>query len=456
MDADRRNGSSWVEDRHAAGAPRVAVIGGGLIGCTVAWRIRQALGFDVDLYERRHDILLETSAGTSNRLHYGYQYALSADTATALRHYNHQFKAVYGQCIVPSANYYGVADRSAISPAQYLDFCVRCDLPQERRRPAVFSDRVLLSLLSQESSLDLDALREQCRQKLREHGVEVKLAHASRSMLDTYDYVISAVYGNPNLLQEPARQRDYAFTLCEMMTVALPADYAGLSAMIVYGPFMTVDVLGTTGNHVMYHGQHGVHHVNVGRFADIPAAYHPLLYRSTPAGDLAGLTHAAPALREARRYFEGLDQARHLASTFVVRVQAPSDVSKAVRRTTIEEMRPGWFRISASKLSACVSVADTMIDRLRRRESDRGHPVAVDEAGALPPRGSVAVINPMIASRSSADGRDHSGRYPNSSRRGRETVAASSSSTASASMSAGCSTPQASATLSRSRRSVFT
>ena len=48
--------------------PRVAVIGAGVIGCTVAWRTRQALGFEVDVYEHRDDILLETTAGTSNRL----------------------------------------------------------------------------------------------------------------------------------------------------------------------------------------------------------------------------------------------------------------------------------------------------------------------------------------------------------------------------------------------------
>ena len=185
--------------------PRVAVIGAGVIGCTVAWRIRQALGFDVDLYERRHDILLETSAGTSNRFHYGYQYALSAETATSLRGYHRQFEEVYGACIMPSANYYGVADHSAISPEQYLDFCARCELPLEPGRPAgVFTDHVLLSRLSRETSLDPESLRELCRQKLHDCGVRLILATASPSMLDTYDYVISAVYGNPNLLREPS------------------------------------------------------------------------------------------------------------------------------------------------------------------------------------------------------------------------------------------------------------
>ena len=271
---------------------------------------------------------------------------------------------------MPGANYYGVADRSMITPAQYLDFCARCDLPLDPERPAgVFTDHVLLAGLSQERSLDPESLRALCRQKLQEWGVRVIFATASPSMLDAYDDVISAVHGNPNLLADRSRQHDHSFTLCEMMVVELPGHYAGVSAMIVYGPFMTVDVLGATGTHVLYHGDHGVHHVNVGRFADVPAAYQPYLYRFTPAGDLDGLTHAALALHDASRYFRGLDQARHVASNFVVRVQAPGDVRNAVRRTTIQELRPGWFSISASKLSACVSVADTTIELLQRGSS---------------------------------------------------------------------------------------
>ena len=118
----------------------------------------------------------------------------------------------------------------------------------------------------------------------------------------------------------------------------------------------------------------------MGRFADVPAVYQPFLHRFTPAGDLDGLTHAALALGEARRYFEGLDQARHIASNFVVRVQAPHDVTNAVRRTTIQEIQPGWFSISASKLSACVSIADTMIGLLQRQDSGRRTALATSRA----------------------------------------------------------------------------
>ena len=230
---------------------------------------------------------------------------------------------------------------------------------------------MVLSVLSEERSLDPDTLRELCRQKLREWDVTVVHAQATRSVLERYDHVISAVYSNPNLLRDPAEQQDHHFSLCEMVLVELPTQYARRSAMIVYGPFMTVDVLGSTGHHVLYHGDHGVHHVNVGRFADVPTDYQPFLYRYTPAHELAGLSRAALALGAAGRYFAGMDQARHIASSFVVRVQAPTHVDDAVRRTTIAEHRRGWFSITASKLSASASIADTMVELLQRRSAPR-------------------------------------------------------------------------------------
>ena len=156
-----------------------------------------------------------------------------------------------------------------------------------------------------------------------------------------------------------------------MMVVELPERYRGISAMIVYGRFATVDVWQDTGYHVLYCGSHGVHRASVGRFPEVPDAYRPLLYRSTPAAQLRGLSKAELALRAAAAYFHGMRDAQHIASTFVIRVQAPTDVESAVRRTTITEIKDGWFGISAAKISACVAVADRMILLLRQKETGR-------------------------------------------------------------------------------------
>jgi hypothetical protein len=156
-----------------------------------------------------------------------------------------------------------------------------------------------------------------------------------------------------------------------MMVVKLPDRYRGISAMIVYGRFMTVDVLHDTDYHVLYCGTHGMLGAQVGKFPVVPDVYRSLLYRSTPAAELRGLTRAPLALRAAGRYFQGMEDAQHIASSFVIRVQSPTDVANAVRRTTLTELKDGWFSISASKISSCVAIADQMIDLLRRKEAGR-------------------------------------------------------------------------------------
>ena len=77
------------------------------------------------------------------------------------------------------------------------------------------------------------------------------------------------------------------------------------------------------------------------------------------------------ALREAELFFHGIRGAPHIASNFVIRVQALNDVKNAVRRTSITEIKQGWFRIAASKLSACVAIADKIIFRLQQQEAGR-------------------------------------------------------------------------------------
>ena len=348
--------------------PRVAVIGAGVIGCTVAWRIRQALGFDVDLYERRHDILLETSAGTSNRLHYGYQYARSAETATSLREYHQQFQEVYGPCIVPSANYYGVADDSAISPAQYLDFCDRCDLPLEPKRPpGVFTDRVLLSAAVPGAVP---------RPGVAARALPAEAARLRRAGDRRHRLTIHARRLRPRDLGGLRQPQPAARTLPAAGPLLQRVRDDDGRAPACLRRAQRDDRVRPVHDHRRARNdrpprplprrprrsprQRGPVRRRARRLPAVPVPVHP---RRRPRR-----SHPAPMSpsAQARRYFAGLDQARHVASNFVVRVQAPNDVENAVRRTTIHEVRPGWFSISASKLSACVSIADTMTGLLQR------------------------------------------------------------------------------------------
>ena len=59
---------------------RIAVIGAGIFGSTVAVKLAEA-GFGVDLYEKEGDILQAASGINQYRLHRGYHYPRSKETA---------------------------------------------------------------------------------------------------------------------------------------------------------------------------------------------------------------------------------------------------------------------------------------------------------------------------------------------------------------------------------------
>ena len=60
--------------------PRVAVVGGGIFGCTTAWKLAKN-GYEVDLFEKNDDIITQASSINQYRLHRGYHYPRSKETA---------------------------------------------------------------------------------------------------------------------------------------------------------------------------------------------------------------------------------------------------------------------------------------------------------------------------------------------------------------------------------------
>jgi len=62
---------------------KIAIIGGGIFGVTTA--IRLSRNHDVDLFEQNSDILQSASGINQYRLHRGYHYPRSTDTAISAK-----------------------------------------------------------------------------------------------------------------------------------------------------------------------------------------------------------------------------------------------------------------------------------------------------------------------------------------------------------------------------------
>ena len=74
---------------------KIAVVGAGLFGCTIALILSKK--YNVDLYERKPDILNEASMCNQFRFHLGFHYPRSEKTVNEIRISNKHFVNFYGK-----------------------------------------------------------------------------------------------------------------------------------------------------------------------------------------------------------------------------------------------------------------------------------------------------------------------------------------------------------------------
>jgi len=109
--------------------PKIAVIGGGVFGATVAVELSK-LG-QVHLFERHDDLMQEASYVNQYRHHMGYHYPRSKETVQESQEANSAFHAVYGDSVVNNfPSYYCISRlKSKSSKSDYLKFCRDNHLP---------------------------------------------------------------------------------------------------------------------------------------------------------------------------------------------------------------------------------------------------------------------------------------------------------------------------------------
>ena len=223
---------------------KIAVVGGGVFGCTSAWKMAKE-GYDVTLYEKNNDIITQASNINQYRLHRGYHYPRSKETARQSILGESSFIKEYGDAIINGniEHYYCIArEDSLVTAEQYKRFLHY----EEKKLDFIRENVVDLVVQVNEFLFDSNKLRKICWDKLKEYKVNVNL-NTEYTSDSTHDYVINSTYSNSNKLIPVERQRDYQFELCEKPVIKLPKQYKNKSIVIMDGPFMCIDPYGDTG-----------------------------------------------------------------------------------------------------------------------------------------------------------------------------------------------------------------
>ena len=342
---------------------KIAVIGGGIFGCTTAWILAKE-GYNVDLFEKNNDILTQASYINQYRLHRGYHYPRSKETAQSSIEGERSFLKVYGDSVMngKTKHYYCIAkDDSLVTSKQYIDFLNDLNLPNKKKKLDIMNENVVdLIIEANEMLFNPDKLKKICWNQLNKHNVIVNLNTEFKK--EKYDYVINATYANINGLVPNNKQKEYQFELCEKPVIKLPKKYKHKSVVIMDGPFMCIDPLGDTDYHVMGNVVHAIHTTNVGKFPKCDGKYNNLLNKGIVKNP--SITNIKKFIKSAQKFFKDIDKAKHIGSMFTYRTVLPNKDKDDARPTLVERIDGRKFNLFSGKIGTCVNAAYEVLGEL--------------------------------------------------------------------------------------------
>ena len=342
---------------------RVAVIGGGIFGCTAAWMLSKN-NYQVDLYERHSDIIEEASYINQYRLHRGYHYPRSKETAISSKESEKSFLEEYGESVINGNidHYYSIAsENSFVNSDDYVSFLDDVGLEYSIEEN---NDNCDLVIKVKESLFDPDKIKKICWEYLNKYYVNTVLdCEIGPDIKELYDYTIIASYSNINQMLRLKNHRQYQFELCEKPVLKLPGKYKNKSIVIMDGPFMCIDPFKDTGYHVMGNVVHAIHSTNIGMFPVYDPKFKEVLNKGVVKDPHT--TNIDKFIESASKFFKDINMSKHIGSMFTIRTVLPEREYDDARPTLVEQIDDKTFTLFSGKVGTCVDASNELLKLMR-------------------------------------------------------------------------------------------
>lgn len=349
---------------------KIAIVGAGIFGSTAAIKLAEA-GFEVDLYEKEPDILQAASGINQYRLHRGYHYPRSKETALSSKKAEESFRNEYGEAVLDhNEHYYCIAkEKSRVTGAEFLKFCYDCELEHQKAEiEHVRGDTIDFSIKGKEYLIDPIKLRKMVRKRLEESEVNLFLNRLfSHLQIGDYDGVVNCAYANLNFIFEnfPEARRDYQFELCEKSVWKLPDQFKNKSIVVLDGPFFCIDPYSDTGFHVMGNVVHAIHSTNVGHFPNIPHEFAPFMNRGIIKDP--SITNVERLLESASYFMPEIKNAEHIGSMYTIRTVLPDVDHTDERPTLVTRVSDKIINVFSGKIGNCVEAALEVLNIIKNK-----------------------------------------------------------------------------------------
>jgi D-amino-acid oxidase len=346
--------------------PTVGVIGGGIFGGTAAILLANE-GCEVTVYQKTQDLMQGASAKNQLRVHRGYHYPRSKETALSAKRSEAKFKSYYRAAVDDTNRHlYAIAKiGSRTTPAEFEQFMdeVRLSykkLGKDDAAHTLFREGMIAAIYEVKESLySPDRLREILKRKFSDAHVRTKFGHEVdlKTVQDKHQYIISATYANP-----VTTDQEYQFEVCEKPMVKLPDEFKKTSILILDGPFMGVDPVPFTPYHILDSVKDAIHHTNIGIKTEVPEYLQTYMEKSLikkPEKSRYKLF-----IRTGQKFYTNFNPVEYKGSYFVVRAVLPYRDHDDARPSIIRQIDKDCYEVFSGKVSTAPYVGQKLVHDL--------------------------------------------------------------------------------------------
>jgi glycine/D-amino acid oxidase-like deaminating enzyme len=346
------------------------IVGGGFFGCSIARYLAPRMK-RVTVIEREEELFRHASWANQARIHNGYHYPRSLQTAYRSRANFQSFVQDFPECVVSNfTKLYAIGrQQSKVSARQFERFCNIIGAPWKPARnehARLFEPRLIEAVYEvTEYAFDAGILRDTLRRMLQVAGVEVRLntlverveTSGTRSRVFLSDgseletaYLFNCTYAGlkhiPGLsshCRTPLKQE-----ITELALIEPPDELRGLGITVMCGPFFSTMPFPPRSLHTLSHVRYTPHCSWVNTGVDSPDPYAVMAAYRRP-------TRSYHMLKDAQRYLPALARARIVDSLF--------EIKTLLVRNEIDDGRPILMERSESA-NAVYSIMGGKIDNI--------------------------------------------------------------------------------------------
>lgn len=250
----------------------VIIIGGGIYGLHAAFNDKFK-NKNVVIIEKEDEILKGASLSNQARLHNGYHYPRSYDTAKSAKDFFDKCYKEYEFAINNSfKSIYAIAKNGSLTTAnEFENFCTRLNIDySEIDTKEYFKDDMIeKAYITTEYTFDTDLIRDYYVDKIKKtKNVEIRYNTYITQIEKEEDYylltlnndkkirsklVISTVYQNINYVNNMFKQRmlDIKYELCEIELINVNENLKDVAITIMDGPFFSIMPFGKKNIHTL-------------------------------------------------------------------------------------------------------------------------------------------------------------------------------------------------------------